>query len=439
MKDNSQRKIERPPFPASDTPSKTIIWAQQDGFMPLVDPPDLGLQRYRLCKEIERGGMGTIFLARDLQLSRDVAVKVLRIDPAANPEAITAYANEARIMSYLSHPGVAPIYDSGFTEAGRPFTVMKLVHGETLLEMLESQNPKHAELLSVFADICQTMAFAHSYGVLHLDLKPANVMVGAFGEVFVMDWGLAKFEGSPPEELGDWVKTCGSAIKSGGVAGTPEYMSPEQASGKILDARADVFSLGAILCKILTGQAPYAGRSLREAYQKALGASIGDALQKLEACDTDRALVRLTKRCLCPKRKNRPQNALEVSRELAAYQETALQRAESDMNRFFDLSLDLFCIADFEGYFRRINSNFSRVLGYSNQELLARPFLDFVHPEDVEQTVRQMSVMKEGQPVVRFSNRYKTANGRYVTLEWMAKADAQENVIFAVARDITES
>ena len=319
MKDNSQRKIERPPFPASDTPSKTIIWAQQDGFMPLVDPPDLGLQRYRLCKEIERGGMGTIFLARDLQLSRDVAVKVLRIDPAANPEAITAYANEARIMSYLSHPGVAPIYDSGFTEAGRPFTVMKLVHGETLLEMLESQNPKHAELLSVFADICQTMAFAHSYGVLHLDLKPANVMVGAFGEVFVMDWGLAKFEGSPPEELGDWVKTCGSAIKSGGVAGTPEYMSPEQASGKILDARADVFSLGAILCKILTGQAPYAGRSLREAYQKALGASIGDALQKLEACDTDRALVRLTKRCLCPKRKNRPQNALEVSRELAAF------------------------------------------------------------------------------------------------------------------------
>ena len=109
------------------------------------------------------------------------------------------------------------------------------------------------------------------------------------------------------------------------------------------------------------------------------------------------------------------------------------------MNRFFDLSLDLFCIADFEGYFRRINSNFSQVLGYSDHELLARPFLDFVHTDDVDQTIQQMSAMKEGQPVVRFINRYKTASDRYVRLEWTAKAVAQENVIFAVARDITAS
>lgn len=320
MNDNSRHTIDDPPLSAGGAQSRTVIWSQPDGFSPLVDPPDLGLTRYRLCKEIERGGMGTVFLARDLQLSRDVAVKVLRIDPNANPEAIGAYAHEARIMSYLSHPGVAPIYDSGTTKAGRPFTVMKLVNGTTLQEMLKSRKSKHAELLAVFADICQTMAFAHANGVLHLDLKPANIMVGSFGEVYVMDWGLAKFEGCPPEELGDWIHTKGSGIRAGGVAGTPEYMSPEQARGEMLDARADVFSLGAILCEILTGQAPYTGRTVREAYQKALGASISDAMQQLEICDTDRALVRLTKRCLTPKRKERPRNAIEISTELAAYQ-----------------------------------------------------------------------------------------------------------------------
>ena len=148
-------------------------------------------------------------------------------------------------------------------------------------------------------------------------------------------------------------------------------------------------------------------------------------------------LVRLAKKCMSPKRRDRPANAVEVEKEMAAYQESALQRVESDMNRFFQLSLDLFCIADMDGYFRRVNENFSRVLGHSEEELLQRPFLDFVHEADREETVQQMAILREGQPVVRFRNRYLTASGDFIELEWMAKSIEKEGIIFAVARDIT--
>ncbi|MEZ6132829.1 MAG: protein kinase [Planctomycetaceae bacterium] len=393
--------------------------------------------RYQLCEEIERGGMGIVFLARDLQLFREVAVKVLRYDPASNPLAVQCYDNEARIMSYLSHPGIIPIYERGLCADGRPYHVMKLINGTTLLQMLRSGQYSTTHLLPIFADVCQTMAFAHSRGVLHLDLKPSNIMVGAFGEVHVMDWGLARFEDRPTEEPNQWSVIRSVRAPAMGISGTPDYMSPEQARGEHLDARSDVFGLGAILFELLIGRPPYNGSSVRQVYRRSLSSTVDSPLAALDQCDTDRAMVRLAKRCLSPRRRDRPRDAVEVATALAAYQESALQRAESDMNRFFELSLDLFCIADFEGYFRRINANFPRVLGYAEQDLLSRPFLDFVHPDDQRQTVQVMSVLDEGQPVVRFRNRYRAADGRYVTLEWTAKSIDSESLIFAVARDVT--
>ncbi len=122
---------------------------------------------------------------------------------------------------------------------------------------------------------------------------------------------------------------------------------------------------------------------------------------------------------------------------MAAYGETALEQVESDMTRFFELSLDLFCIAGFDGFFRRINSNFSRVLGFSDNELLSRPFLGFVHEDDRRKTIDVMGKLLEGQPVVRFRNRYRTASGDSMLFEWTAKSITSENVIFAVARSMT--
>lgn len=419
--------------------ARTVLWSQPEVVEAEGGPPELGSDRYRLLEEIESGGMGLIYRARDLKLARYVAIKVLRVAASAMPEAVGAFANEARIVSHLSHPGIVPFYDFGTTNDGRPYHVMKLIEGCTLQEMLRRGESTPAMLLSVFVEICNTMAYAHSHGVIHLDLKPANIMVGEFGEVYVMDWGLARFEGATPTHPGDWKIAAGNGDLSCCIAGTPEYMSPEQARGQSLDAQADVFAMGAILCEILVGQAPYKSKNVRQAHRQALKASMGKVLEDLEVCDTDRALVQLTKKCLAPSRRERPRNAAEVAKELTSYQETALQRAENDMNRFFELSLDMFCIADFDGYFQRINANFSRVLGYSQQELLARPFLDFVHRDDLTKTIRQMSQMKEGQPVVRFTNRYRAINGQYITLEWTAKAIEDEGVIFAVARDISGS
>jgi len=417
--------------------STTIIWPFGQKTKTLADAPVLGNDRYELCEEFAHGGMGTLYLAQDRQLHRNVAIKVLRLDPIAHPEAVGAYANEARVMSYLSHPGVVPIYGCGTTEGGRPYHVMKLVNGVTLAEMLAGCGEWPAPFLSIFADICQTVAFAHSNGVLHLDLKPANIMVGAFGETYVMDWGLARFDHQADADLSAHHEHDQTAKMKGRIAGTPEYMAPEQARGGPLDARTDVFGLGAILCEILTGQGPYKGDDGAQLYRRALQGAMGEAFENLDVCPTDGALVRLTKRCLEPDHRDRPRDAVAVAREVASYQETALQQAENDMSRFFELSLDLFCIAGFDGHFRRVNENFSRVLGHSRQELLLRPFMDFIHPDDVGQTVQVMNVLNEGEPVVRFKNRYRTANGDYKTLEWMAKAIEHEGIIFAVARDVT--
>jgi PAS domain S-box-containing protein len=431
----------RRPYNLPSHSADTVVWIpkkQETASAPSQNVSSLGTSRYQLAEEIARGGMSTVYRARDLHLSRDVAIKILRLDPVAYPEAIRSYANEAHIMSYLSHPGVTPVYDCGKCDDERPYQVMKLITGNTLLEMIQGVVPfRTSQLLSVFGDICHTMAFAHSRNVMHLDLKPANVMVGEFGEVQVMDWGLARFLGSAPDSLGDWVYASSEDLGKRGVNGTLEYMSPEQARCEPLDTRADVFSLGAILCEILLGHAPYQGESIRQVYARARRASLDSTFEGLEEVDTDRALVRLVKRCLAPRREDRPASAIEVAQEMAIYHDTALHRVENDMNRFFELSLDLFCIADFNGYFRRINANFNRVLGHPESELLSKPFLEFIHTDDRDETVRVMHVLSEGQPVVRFRNRYHTLSRDLVTLEWTAKSVASDRLIFAVARDVT--
>ncbi|QDV63916.1 protein kinase domain-containing protein [Crateriforma conspicua] len=400
-------------------------------------PPVLDSPRYEICGRINRGGMGIIYRARDLTLCRDVVVKVLRQDRNDQAGGLEDFQNESQVISYLSHPGVIPIYDRGRCNDGRPYHVLKLVDGKTLGDVLRQKTMPRFQLLNVFADICETMAFAHSKGIIHLDLKPSNVMVGPFGEVHVMDWGLAHYHSDQPNppELSCLSNDFENRSR---VRGTPEYMAPEQAGGGQVGPATDVFGLGAILCEILTGHPPYEADHVRIVYQMALDASQGQIKDRLRNCDCDPNLRRLAIRCMASSSEDRPADALEVAQAVADYHETALEQLRSDMNRFFELSLDLFCIADFQGFFQRINGNFSRLLGYDDHELKTRPFIDFVHPEDREKTRAQMSVLDRGKPVVRFRNRYQRRDGRYVVLEWTAKAIRSEGVIFAVARDVTE-
>jgi serine/threonine protein kinase len=235
----------------------------------VADGPDLGATPYELGEPIARGGMGTVYRACDRRLERDVALKVMNA-PAPTPGEVERMRNEARILARLEHPGIVPVHDLGLLPDGRLFYVMKLVRGRRLDEAMEAE-PLHVRLRT-FGRICEAVAFAHAQGVLHRDLKPANVMVGPFGEVLVLDWGLARRVGNagpalapaPPREESaapdSALVDAPTRTQRGTVMGTPGYMSPEQARGETerIDERSDVYALGAILDSLGSGRAPRA-------------------------------------------------------------------------------------------------------------------------------------------------------------------------------------
>ena len=237
-----------------------------------AEAPDLAGTRYRLLERIARGGMGIVYAAEDENLQRRVALKVLDV-PGTDGDLANRLVREARVLAALEHPGIVPVHDVGTLADGRVFYTMKFVEGRRLDKYIESV-VSIPDRLRLFLRICDAVAFAHARGVLHRDLKPANIMVGPFGEVLVMDWGLAKilrsgdsnagraadpdatvFEKPKQRSIAGDTTEISVVTGHGTVLGTPGYMSPEQARGNVelLDARSDIFSLGALLRFILTG------------------------------------------------------------------------------------------------------------------------------------------------------------------------------------------
>jgi serine/threonine-protein kinase len=307
---------------------------------PIVRPTSVGdvLIRYRIDGEIARGGMGAVLKGRDPDLNRDVALKVLRDELRDRPEAVRRFVEEAQIGGQLQHPGIVPIYELGTFADRRPFFSMKLVKGQTLAALLAGRSTPAAELprfLAIFEAVCQTVAYAHARGVIHRDLKPSNVMVGSFGEVQVMDWGLAKV--LPRGEVADDAQAGQAKVdetviatarsgsgdpelsRAGAVLGTPRYMAPEQARGEVVDERADVFALGSILCEILTGAPAFAGRTSGEIQRTAALGDTADALSRLETCGADAELIALAKLCLGRELQDRPRQAGIVAWGITAY------------------------------------------------------------------------------------------------------------------------
>lgn len=218
-----------------------------------LDRPDAGA-RYEVREEVGRGGMGLVYLAHDHDLGRDVALKALAFEGDAAHLADRLW-REARVLARLEHPGIVAVHDVGVLADGRPFYVMRLVRGTNLAQHAATLG--RGEVLRLFVQVCDAIAFAHARGVIHRDLTPRNVMVGEYGEVLVVDWGVARllesFEGAPPPAEADPAYTPADRTHDGMVIGTPGYMPPEQAAGGARDAdqRADVFGLGAILREIL--------------------------------------------------------------------------------------------------------------------------------------------------------------------------------------------
>ena len=243
--------------------------------------------RYSVKGEVARGGMGAILEVWDEDLGRSLAMKVAlgaapveagKRSPPANARALARFLEEAQVTGQLDHPGIVPVHELGLDREGRVFFTMRMVKGRDLSAIFELV--RHAvdgwtetRALGALLKACEAMSYAHSSGVVHRDLKPANVMVGRYGEVYVMDWGLARARGrrgadaasAPDRARTGAEERSGSegllATRQGDILGTPAYMAPEQAAGRLeeVDERSDVYSMGAMLYELLAGRAPYCG------------------------------------------------------------------------------------------------------------------------------------------------------------------------------------
>ena len=307
---------------------------------------------YTLIREIARGGMGQIYFGQDEQLDRDVAIKVSTV--AAGED--VRFLKEAKILAKLAHPNIVPVYNNGIDAEGRPFYSMKLINGRTLQAVLNAirdgdpataKEYSRAALITIFRKVCDAMMFAHSKDILHRDLKPENVMVGEYGEVLVMDWGLAKVLGtgeevagaaSHREDSGDYGMTI-----EGEVMGTPQYMSPEQANGIVaeLDVRSDIYSLGAILYAVLTLRPPVEGRTLNEVLTNVRSGAIRSMTTKrgmksaqgapapaVMDADIPESLQAVTMKAMATDRENRYGSVSAFAADIDAYQNGFATSAE---------------------------------------------------------------------------------------------------------------
>lgn len=270
----------------------------------IATQPDFSGTKYRVIRELGHGGMGTVYLAEDNDLNREVAVKVLNAG-AGEATLGRRMVREAQIIARLEHPGIVPVHDVGALADGRVFYAMKLIRGERLDEYT-AKVTSLKDRLRKFQAACDAVSFAHAHGVIHRDLKPQNIMIGTFGEVLVVDWGVAKIlqhvEAEQNDSEADTLRLLPDAHAAGPqrqeraddtthgtVIGTAKYMSPEQQRGEIaeLDQRSDVYSLGAILYFLLTNRSPATVKP-REVNSKVSKAAEAVCLKSMSASSADR-------------------------------------------------------------------------------------------------------------------------------------------------------
>ena len=276
------------------------------------------LGHYRVTAALGSGGMGEVYRASDSRLSRDVAIKVLPAEVASDAERLARFRREAQVLAALNHPNVGAIY--GLDEAnGKPFLVLELVEGETLADRIEKGPLPVPEALEIARQIAEGLGAAHDKGIVHRDLKPANVKLTPDGQVKVLDFGLARAyapEGTSGSSasLSHSPTLAAQGTAAGMILGTAAYMSPEQARGKTVDKRSDVWAFGVIVWEMLTGQRLFAGETVSDILAGVLRAELD---WKALPAGLPPALERVLRRCLARDPKQRLHDVADARLEIA--------------------------------------------------------------------------------------------------------------------------
>ncbi len=275
---------------------------------------------YRVIRRLGAGGMAEVYLTQDTRLDRLVALKVMSAELARDATHRQRFRTEARAASGLSHPHICVIHEVGETEDGCPYLAMEYVEGHTLQEILQQRRMKIREIIKVGVEAAEALEAAHARGLVHRDIKPSNLMLDSRGSVKVMDFGLAKRFG--PEQIGNAL-TSVAQTRTGMLIGTPEYMSPEQALGRSLDPRTDIFSLGVVLYEMAAGQRPFLGRTATEMINNIINQPAGPL--GLDNPVFSPALDTIIFKCLEKDPEKRYASAKELASELSALRVTADQ------------------------------------------------------------------------------------------------------------------
>ncbi|WP_157596033.1 protein kinase domain-containing protein [Plesiocystis pacifica] len=416
------------------------------------------------------GGIGEVWRAFDEVLEREVALKRLRDDRDAGSNR-ARFMREAKITGQLAHPGVVPVYDfNAAPDGSRSFYTMRFVRGRTLREVIADFHDTRmreaqpliagafVDLLGAFVSVCKTVAFAHSRGIIHRDLKGENIMIGDYGEVVVLDWGLAKriaaaevveieSEVADRDEGGE--AATGEASESmtsplqtmqGERLGTPAYMAPEQARGAIdqLGPQTDVYGLSAILYAILTGGPPFSGDSAVAVMHAVLHEP---PLPPSELThDVPEALEALCLRGLAKDLSDRPGSAAELAEVVQGWLRALAERRrdEAERERFFDLSLDLLALVDSSDALIQTNAAWAEALGVGAAERgPGAPFLARLDPRDREAVRATLAELRASGGQASFEARMPDAGGATRWVDWSARALPSQSELYLVGRDVT--
>jgi PAS domain S-box-containing protein len=428
-----------------------------DSPMATGDRPSTPTERYHRLRLHATGGIGRVWLARDGDLGRDVALKELRPEHAEDVKFVARFLQEARITGQLEHPAIIPVYSLVSDRDGRqPQYTMRFVKGHTLSAAARAFHDRRVAeradpielptLLNAFVTVCNAVAYAHSRGVIHRDLKGQNVILGEFGEVVVLDWGLAKLVARPEDATRpstvvlDDISNDGGYTLQGEKLGTPAYMAPEQADGRLdqINFHTDVYGLGAILYEILTAKPPFAGGDTQEVLRKVR--EVEPALPRLSWPQVPPELEALCLRALVKRPEDRCASAVEMGRHVQRWLGETAERKQADEQRarFFALSLDLMTIVGSDGYYRELNPAWEKIVGWTRAELMAKPWVDFLHPEDVAVTSVAADRLFAGSPLQHLENRFRCKDGSYRWLHWTGQVIAGQPLIYCVGRDITD-